>query len=84
MARAPVTIGGEKYVLLEDIAEYYRIEIQWLEEAYGMGLFGRGETIESSHAIPLSRLGVVSRVVRWRVLAGVDLMGIAALVDPEE
>ena len=84
MTRAPVTIGGERYILLEDVAESYRVEIHWLEEAYALGLLGRGEKIESSHAIPLSRLGVVSRVVRCRVQAGVYLMGIAALVDPEE
>jgi hypothetical protein len=79
-----ITIRGEGYLLLEDVADCYRVEVRWLTEAYNMGLIGEGEEVQSSHAIPVSRLGLVARVVRWRMQTGVDLMGLAALVEPEE
>ena len=79
--RRTLHLHGEVYVALESVAECYEVEISWVRECYEHGLFGRGERVERSIAIPATRLDRVAEVVRLHRHMGLDFDAIELLLE---
>jgi len=77
MTRATITIRGELYVTLEAVASCYQVEVAWVEEAYELGLLGRGERVSGATAVEAAML---DRVLRMHLQQGVNLAGIVLLL----
>jgi len=80
MTRATITIRGELYVTLEAVASCYQVEVAWVEEAYELGLLGRGERVSGATAVEAAMLDRVGRILRLHRQQGVNLPGIVMLL----
>lgn len=70
-----------RYVSLRTVAECYDVEIAWVEEVYEFGLLGEGQTIEGEAAITDDMLERVAEIRRLQIQHGVNLPGIAIILD---
>lgn len=84
MTPRTLTIRGEAFLTLETVAECYCVEVHWLEEVYDLGLLGSGETVEGSTAIEASMLDRVGTILRLHRQLGVDIAGMALVLDEFE
>ena len=79
-----VTIRGEHYVTLQDVAESFEFELSWVQEVYEFGLLGPGETVGGSIAIASRLLDRVAAIRRLNRVLGVNLAGVALVLrEPE-
>lgn len=76
-----IVIRGERYVTLAAVAESFEIELTWVQEVYDFGLLGQGETVGGSVAIAARLLDRVAAIRRMNRVQGVNLAGIALLLD---
>jgi hypothetical protein len=74
-------IRGERYLTLAAIAEAYAVEESWLHEVYALGLLGPGEELEQGIAVSARMLERVAVIRRLSVVQGVNLPGIAIILD---
>ena len=79
MTREVISIRGETYVTLETVARCYQVEVTLVEEAYELGLLGRGERVGEAIAVAAVMLDHVARILRLQRQLEVDL-AIAALL----
>jgi hypothetical protein len=81
-----VTIRGEHYIPLPDVAATFEIELTWVQEVYEFGLLGPGETVGGTVAIASRLLDRVAAIRRLNRVQGVNLAGIAVILpaDPAE
>jgi hypothetical protein len=74
-------IRGERYVTLAAVAEAYAVEEAWLTEVYAFGLLGAGERVGQAVAVPARMLERVAVIRRLAMVQGVNLPGIAIILD---
>lgn len=79
-----VTIRGEPYVTLQDVAESFEFELTWVQEVYEFGLLGPGETVGGSIAIASRLLDRVAAIRRLNRVLGVNLAGVAVILQEPE
>ena len=77
MKYARISIRGELFLPLEEVASCYQVELEFLREVYELGLIGPGELAEGRIAIPARELDRVAEVLRLHFQQGVNLPGIA-------
>lgn len=76
-----VTIRGEHYVTLQDVAESFEFELTWVQEVYEFGLLGPGETVDGRIAIASRLLDRVAAIRRLNRVLGVNLAGVALVLQ---
>lgn len=76
-----LTIRGEHYLTLQDVAESFEVELNWVQEVYEFGLLGAGETVGGTVAIASRLLDRVAAIRRLNRVQGVNLAGIALLLQ---
>jgi hypothetical protein len=81
MTMQVITIRGEHYITLTHAAEVYEVELTWIEEVYEYGLLGEGERVEAGIAIPAGMLDRLAEIRRLQLQEGVNLPGIAIILD---
>ena len=79
-----VTIRGEPYVTLQDVADSFEFELAWVQEVYEFGLLGPGETVGGSIAIASRLLDRVAAIRRLNRVLGVNLAGVAVILQEPE
>lgn len=79
-----VTIRGERYVTLPDVAATFEVELTWVQEVYDYGLLGPGETVGETIAIASRLLDRVAAIRRLNRVQGVNLAGIAVILPADE
>jgi hypothetical protein len=79
--RPKLTIHGEMYVTLSSLADTYRVEVEWVREVYDYGLLGTGEHVDDDIAVTAAMLDRMAEVCRLHDLLGVNLPGIAIILD---
>jgi len=77
----PLTVRGELYLTLQDVAETFEVELTWVQEAYELGLLGPGERVGGSVAIASRLLDRVAAIRRLNRVQGVNLPGIALILQ---
>ena len=77
-----VSYEGETWVTLEALATCYRVDVAVVQEAYSLGLLGRGVQAEGLLVVHVTQLERMATIVRLHVHLGVDLAGIALLLEP--
>lgn len=80
MTAERLVLEGEVYFPLEVVAECYSVEVTWLREACDEGLL-IGVRVERTLAVRAADLDRVARLVRWRVVHGLDWPALAAVLD---
>ena len=90
-----LTIHGERCVTLAGLAEVYEVEFSFVAEVYEFGLLGEGRRADAPDrddapdealadiAVAAEMLDRMAAICRWHRLAGLDLAGIALLLEPE-
>ena len=78
-----VTIRGEHYVTLPDVAATFEVELTWVQEDYDFGLLGPGEPVDDTIAIASRLLDRVAAIPRLNRVQGVNLAGIAVILPAE-
>jgi hypothetical protein len=71
-----ITIRGETYIHIEDVAACYHCSAAWLLEAHDLGLLDRVEEVDGALAISAALLDRVAEIVRLHEHLGVELWGI--------
>ena len=79
-----VTIRGEHYVTLQDVADGFEFELAWVQEVYEFGLLGPGESVGGSIAIASRLLDRVAAIRRLNRVLGVNLAGVALILHEPE
>ena len=79
-----VTIRGEHYVTLQDVADGFEFELSWVQEVYEFGLLGPGESVGGSIAIASRLLDRVAAIRRLNRVLGVNLAGVALILHEPE
>lgn len=79
-----VTIRGERYVTLPDVAATFEVELTWVQEVYDYGLLGPGEPVDDTIAIASRLLDRVAAIRRLNRVQGINLAGIAVILPAEE
>ncbi len=76
-----ITIQGEQYVTLTQAAACYEVEVGWVQQVYDHGLLGEGEEVDEGIAILASMLDRLAEIQRLHNQQGVNLNGIAIILD---
>ncbi len=76
-----IELHGETYVSIATVAECYEVELAWIEEVYTLGLLGPGERVERLLVVSVSMLDRVALILRLERQQGINLPGIARLLD---
>jgi len=76
-----VIIRGETYITLRSLADTYQLEVSWVREVYDYGLLGPGEPVDDDIAVVSDMLDRLAEVCRLHDLQGVNLPGIAIILD---
>jgi hypothetical protein len=77
-----LSFEGEIWVSLEALATCYRVDLTLVEEAFELGLLGRGVHTEGLLVVQVAQLERMATIVRLHVHLGVDLAGIALFLEP--
>ena len=78
---ASVIIHGEAYITLRSLAATYELEVSWVREVYEYGLLGSGEAVDDDIAVVSDMLDRLAEVCRLHDRQGVNLAGIAIILD---
>ena len=78
-----LTIRGERYVTLPDVAATFEVELTWVQEVYDFGLLGPGEAVGDTVAIASRLLDRVAAIRRLNRVQGVNLPGIALILQTD-
>jgi hypothetical protein len=76
-----LVLHGELYLTLAGVAERCTVRLEWIEELYEYGLLGEGERVGDEIAIAAALLDRVARIRRLHEGQGVNLPGIAIILD---
>ena len=76
-----LTIRGEHYVTLHDVARSFEFELTWVQEVYEFGLLGPGEQVGADVAIASRLLDRVAAIRRLNRVLGVNLAGVAVILQ---
>ncbi len=75
-----VLVGGERYLRLDVVARWYRVEVSFLEEAVALELLEWESTSERDVMLPEHALDRVAELLRWHWQTGLDLAALALLL----
>ncbi len=75
------TRNGGHWLTLSVVAECYAVERAWVEEVYDAGLLGEGRQVRGEPAIRTVMLERVAVIRRIQLQVGLDLAGVALLLD---
>lgn len=78
-----VMLGGERFLRLEVVARWYRIEISFIEEAVELGLLPAESTTDSDRVLAEHALDRLAQLLRWHWQTGLDLATLALLLPTE-
>ncbi len=78
-----IRIRGTTYIALDVVARCYQIEMSWVVEAHELGLLGAGERVGDRLCVETVMLGRLARILRLHRQLGLNLMGIATLLEHE-
>jgi len=81
MSGGPLLIRGERYVAVSRVAELYGVRVEWLLEICEAGLLDPLERAGDEPAIPARRLDRLGLIHRLNVAQGVNLPGVAIILD---
>jgi hypothetical protein len=76
-----LVIHGERYVTVTRVAELYNVRVEWVREVCEHGLLEPLEHVDGELAIAVRLLDRVAVIQRLSVLQGVNLPGIAIILD---
>ena len=76
-----VLVRGETWVTLDGVAESFACSLAWVREVHAFGLLGEGEAVAGGIAIPPAALDRFATIHRLHVVQGVNLPGIALILD---
>ena len=79
-----IVIGGELHLTLQAVAECYRVEVAWLQDAYDLGMLGRGRRQGETIVIAARMLDRVAEIVRLHVYYSLDLNAIVPMLVLED
>jgi hypothetical protein len=74
-------IRGQTYITLRSLAATYELEVSWVREVYEYGLLGSGEAVDDDIAVVAAMLDRLAEVCRLHDRQGVNLAGIAIILD---
>lgn len=77
-----VVVRGERCVRLAVVAQWYHVEIAFLEEAAGLELFEIAEADDREPVVPDAALDRLAQLVRWQRLTGLPLEELALILPP--
>lgn len=83
-AREQSADGGTHYLTLTVVAECYSVEVRWVREVYEFGLLGTGRVVAGEPAIATVMLERVAVIRRMQLQAGLNLAGVALLLEEME
>ncbi|MBL8842166.1 MAG: hypothetical protein JNL90_11640 [Planctomycetes bacterium] len=82
-----VLVGGERYLRLDVVARWYRVEVAFLEEAVALELLEHERSDDGTGADPMRdvmlpehALDRVAELLRWQWQTGLDLAALALLL----
>ena len=78
---ASLIIHGERYVTASRVAELYSVRVEWVREICEYGLLEPVEDVGGEPAIAARLLDRVAVIQRLSVVQGVNLPGIAIILD---
>ncbi len=76
-----VVLHGEIFITLSGVAARFTLQRTWVQEVYDFGLLGEGEHVGDEIAIAAALLDRVAKIRRLRDQQGVNLPGIAIILD---
>ncbi|HEX5008926.1 MAG TPA: chaperone modulator CbpM [Planctomycetota bacterium] len=76
-----LVIRGERYVTATRVAELYSVRVEWVREVCDYGLLEPLEHVGDEPAIAARLLDRVAVIQRLSVVQGVNLPGIAIILD---
>jgi len=76
-----LVIHGERYVTATRVAEIYGVRVEWVHEVCEYGLLEPVEHVGDEPAIAARLLDRVALIQRLSVVQGVNLPGIAIILD---
>jgi len=76
-----VELHGELFITLTGVAARCTLQRVWVQEVYDFGLLGEGERVGDEIAIAVALLDRVAKIRRLRDQQGVNLPGIAIILD---
>ena len=79
-----IVIGGELHLSLQAVADCYRVEVAWLQDAYDLGMLGRGRLQDETVVIAAHMLDRAAEIVRLHVYYRLDLNAIVPLLGLED
>jgi hypothetical protein len=77
-----VLLGGERYLRIEAVARWYRVDIAFLEEAVALELLESEQIEERERMVPERALDRLAELLRWRWQTDLDLEALALLLRP--
>lgn len=77
-----VVLRGERCVRLAAVAQWYHVEIAFLEEAAELELLAIEVADDREEVVPESALDRLAQLVRWHVQTGLGLEALALLLPP--
>lgn len=77
----PLLIRGERYVTVSRLAQLYDVRVEWLLEVCDSGLLDPLERAGGELAVPATRLDRLGLIQRLNLVQGVNLPGVAIILD---
>jgi hypothetical protein len=76
-----IILHGERHFTLAVLAEVWTLDPGWLREVYDFGLLGEGEHVGDEIAVAARLLDRLALIRRLHEVQGVNLPGIAIILD---
>ena len=75
-----ILVGGERYLRIEVVAQWYHVDVAFLEEAGELDLLEFEPDAEARPLLAEHELDRVAQLLRWHWLTGLDLAALALVV----
>lgn len=75
-----VLVSGERYLRIEVVAQWYHVDVAFLEEAGELDLLEFEPDAEARPLLAEHELDRLAQLLRWHWLTGLDLEALALLV----
>jgi hypothetical protein len=77
-----VVLRGERCVRLQVVAQWYHVEVTFLEEAAELDLLEVAEAENREVVVPEAALDRLAQLLRWHRLTGLGLEELALVLPP--
>jgi hypothetical protein len=78
-----ILVRGERYLAIEVVAQWYRVDVAFLEEAGELELLELEPGADQRPLLAEHELDRLAQLLRWHWLTGLDLDALALLVPRE-